>query len=195
MLAGCQNLTILQLALGILFGGIGIPMQYYGFEAISKIIKENKKSEKCAKLAHIGAVATAFFGSVVHILCIALMFIIKIEYQNGFIADYTTMLGVIPQSALDFTIWAVLPISLICMIPYTIGMIAIFWAIFKKYTNLPKWACIFNPLTMKVLLNVVAEVAPNTELFNGIRMANMGLGALFTFAGILFLLKKDKVKQ
>ena len=38
MLAGCKNLTIIQLALGILFGGIGIPMQYYGFEAISKII-------------------------------------------------------------------------------------------------------------------------------------------------------------
>lgn len=103
MLAGCKNLTIFQLALGILFGGIGIPMQYYGFEAISKIIDKNKKSEKCAKLVHIGAVATAFFGSLVHILCIALMFIIKIEYQNGFLPDYTTMLGVLPQSALDFT--------------------------------------------------------------------------------------------
>ena len=47
---------------------------------------------------------------------------------------------------------------------------------------------------MKVLLNVVAEVAPNTELFNGIRMANMGLGALFTFAGFLILIKKKNIK-
>lgn len=194
MLAGCKDLTIFQLALGILFGGIGIPMQYYGFEAISKIIEKNKKSEKCAKLVHIGAVATAFFGSLVHILCIALMFIIKIEYQNGFLPDYTTMLGVLPQSALDFTIWAVLPISFVCLIPYTIGMIAMFWAVFKKYTDFPKWACIFNPLTMKILLNVVAEVAPNTKLFNGIRMANMGLGALFTFAGFLILIKKKNIK-
>lgn len=194
MLAGCANLSTLQLALGILFGGIGIPMQYYGFEAIAKIIEKNNKSKKCAKFAHMGAVATAFFGSVVHILCIALMFIIKVEYQNGFIPDYTSMLGVIPQSALDFTIWAVLPMSFICLIPYTIGMIAMFWAIIKKYTNFPKWACIFNPLTMKLLLNLVAEIAPNTELFNGIRMANMGLGALFTFAGFLILIKKKKIQ-
>lgn len=194
MLAGCKNLTIIQLALRILFGGIGIPMQYYVFESISKIIKENKKSEKCAKLVHKGAVATAFFGSVVHILCIALMFIIKIEYQNGFITDYTTMLGVLPQSALDFTIWTVLPMSFVCLISYTIGMIAMFWAVFKRYTDFPKWACIFNPLTIKVLLNVVAEVAPNTELFNGIRMANMGLGALFTFTGFIILIKKKNIK-
>jgi len=193
MLTGCENLSILQLAFGVLFGGIGIPLQYYGFEGISKLIKKNKKSDKCAKYVHLGAVATALFGSAVHIACIMLMIILKMEYMAGFIPDTTTLLGIIPQSAIQFTLWTVLPLSFICIVPYTIGMIAMFWAIFKKYTNLPKWACIFNPLTMKVVLNIVTEVAPNTELFNGIRMANMGLGALFTFAGLLLLLrKKDK---
>ena len=62
-----------------------------------------------------------------------------------------------------------------------------FWAIVKGHTDFPKWACIFNPLTMKILLNLAAKTAPNTKLFNGIRMKNMGLGALFTFVGLLIL--------
>lgn len=75
MIAGCKDLSIFQSAAGILFGGIGIPVQYCGFETISKIIAE--KSEKCAKLVHSGAVATAFWGSAVHLLYISLMLIKK----------------------------------------------------------------------------------------------------------------------
>lgn len=69
-----------------------------------------------------------------------------------------------------------------------------FWAVFKGYTDFPKWACVFDPLTMKVVLNIAAAAAPDIELFNGIRMANMGLGAVFTFSGFLIVMRKDTVK-
>ncbi len=65
-------------------------------------------------------------------------------------------------------------------------MIVMFWAVFNRYTDFPKWTCICDSLTMKTLLNIAAEAAPNTELFNGIWMANMELSVLFAFACFSF---------
>ena len=67
-------------------------------------------------LAGFQLAAGAFFGGAVHILRISLMYIVKIEYQNGFAADFSNLLGVIPQSALAFAVYAVLPPTLFARI-------------------------------------------------------------------------------
>ena len=36
MMLGSANLSLWQLACGVLFGGIGIPLQYYGFKATAQ---------------------------------------------------------------------------------------------------------------------------------------------------------------
>lgn len=181
MILGCGNLSVLQLACGVFFGGIGIPLQYYGFEAVARIT-EMGGSRKCARLIHWGGLACAFWGGIVHVICVALMFICKILETQGMTA--------LPQPILDFTVWLVMPISVVFMPIYYAMTIAMAVAVAKGRTIFPKWAAVFNPLVATVILNILPEIAPNTPLVNALGMANMGIGSLMTFAGLLALLVK-----
>lgn len=187
MIMGCGNLTTLQLASGVFFGGIGIPLQYYGYKAIGKIA-EIGGSQKCSRLIYLGAKVIAFWGGIVHIICVALMFICRMEKAHT--------MEQLPQSVIDFTLWLVLPISAVFMANYLPMTIAMMIPIVKGKTIFPQWAVILNPLFFKGLLNVIAFIAPNTEVMNGVRMSNMGIGSLVTFVGLLLLLRKHyKVKS
>lgn len=186
MIMGCGNLTTLQLACGVLFGGIGIPLQYYGYKAIACVM-EMGGNRKCRKLVHLGAKAIAFWGGAVHIICVALMFLCRIEE--------THTLQQLPKSVMDFTLWLVLPISAVFMIIYIPMTIAMMLPVVRGTTIFPRWAVVFNPIFFKILLNVISIIAPNTALMNGIRMSNMGFGSLVTFIGLLILLVKYEKKQ
>lgn len=181
MLLGCGDLSMLQLACGVLFGGIGIPLQYYGFEAIAQIA-ELGGSQKSSRLIHWGGLACAFWGGIVHIICVALMFVCK---MLG-----TQTMAAVPQPVIDFTLWLVMPISVLFLPIYYAMTIAMLLVVGGGKTIFPKWAVVFNPLLATILLNILPEIAPNTPLVNGLGMANMGIGSLLTFAGLLVLLVK-----
>ena len=190
MIASCAELSWMRLGLSAAFGAVGIPMQYFGFKAIAELIGKDTRN---GKLVNAGAVSTAAMGGSVHILCVALMALVKMECQGGF--DPTaapTMLESIPASALQFTLWGILPVTLIMITPYMVGAVAMFLAIFKKQTVLPRWMCLLNPLAAKVLLNAVAVIAPNSALSNGLGMANMALGGMIPFLGILIWLNRKE---
>ena len=186
IIMGSGKLSVVQMASGALFGGIFIPLQYYGFKAIADIISK-AEYKRCAKITDIGAKAIAFGGGAVHVLCVALMFVCKLE-NTGNITQ-------IPQNVMDFAVWLVLPFSAVFMLIYMPMTIAMAIPIIKGKTIFPKWAVVFNPLTGKVVLNAIAMVAPNTELINGIRMSNMGIGSLITFVGLWILLEKNRRDQ
>lgn len=186
IIIGSGNLSVLQMASGALFGGICIPLQYYGFKAIADIISKTE-FKRCAKMTDIGAKAIAFGGGTVHVVCVTLMFVCKLED--------TASITQIPQSVMDFALWLVLPFSVVFMIIYLPMTVAMAIPIIKGKTIFPKWAVVFNPLTGKVVLNAIAMVAPNTEFINGIRMSNMGIGSLITFVGLWILLEKNRRDQ
>ena len=180
-LMGYGQLSLAQLACGVFFGGIGIPLQYYGYKAIGEIVKMGG-NKKCGKLIDLGAKFIAFFGGIVHIICVALMFVIKTEQPLP--------TDTIPQNILDFALWLVLPISAVFMTVYTVMTIAMIVPVIKGKTIFPKWAVVFNPLLAKVIIPIVAVFLPNTKFVNALNMADMGLGSLITFAGLLILLNK-----
>lgn len=183
MLLGCRELSLPQLALGVLFGAIGIGFQAYGFEGVSRIVSSGG-SAKAGKLIHWGAVATGLLGGIVHILCVALMFVCKTaDLQQG---------AVIPQSVWDFTLYLVMPVCVVFMPVYYAMCIAMLLAVGKGNTVFPRWAAALNPLTATVVLNALPLFAPNTPFVNALNMANMGIGSLLTFGGMLLLLKKQK---
>lgn len=62
-------------------------------------------------------------------------------------------------------------------------------------TIFPKWAVIFNPLVTKMLIPIVAVILPNTKLVNGLNMADMGIGSLITFVGLLILFEEYQKKK
>ena len=183
MLASCGHLSWTRLGLSALFGAVGIPLQYYGFKAIREIIGRHTR---CGRLVHAGAVSTLALGGSVHILCVALMALIKVECTHGFDPlAASSLLAAIPESAMQFALWGILPVTLIMMIPYYGMAVAMFLAILLGKTDMPKWTCLLNPLAAKLFLNVVAVIAPNSAITNGLGMANMALGGMIPFLGIL----------
>lgn len=186
MILGYASLSVPQLASGVFFGGIGIPLQYYGYKAIAEII-EKSDCKKCAKLTEIGAKAIAFGGGIVHVICIALMYICKLECSN-------TMTE-LPQNVIDFTLWLVLPFSAVFMTLYSVMTIAIAIPVIKGKTIFPKWAVVFNPLATKVLIPIIAVFLPNTKIVNALNMADMGIGSFITFVGLLILFDKYRKRE
>lgn len=190
MIASCANLSWARLGLSAAFGAVGIPLQYCGFKAIGELIG---RDTKCGKWVHAGAISTLSMGGSVHILCVALMALVKIECMNGFDpAAADTLMHAIPKSAMQFTLWGILPVTLIMMIPYFGMAAAMFLAILKGKTEMPKWMCVLNPLAAKVLLNVAAVILPNFALSNGLGMANMALGGMIPFLGILIWMQTTR---
>jgi len=181
MIWGYASLSLPQLACGVFFGGIGIPLQYYGYKAIADIISKSG-CKKCAKLTDIGAKAIAFGGATVHVICVALMYICKMEC--------TGTLSEIPQNIIGFTLWLVLPFSAVFMAIYTIMTIAMAIPVITGKTIFPKWAVVCNPLAAKVFIPIIAMILPNTKIVNGLNMADMGIGSLITFVGLLLLFEK-----
>ncbi len=187
MIAGCADLSYARMGLSICFGGIGIPLQYFAYKAIADMIRKGGHS-KSAQLVHLGGAVTAVMGGAVHILCVVAMMLVRAECDNGFDPLAAgTLLGTVPDSAMQFVLWALFPFTAIFYVPYMIGLIAMFVAFVRRFTVLPRIACIFNPLIGIMLFNTVTKFLPNTPLVNSIAMGNMGFGSLLAFLGILVL--------
>ena len=184
MLLGSGRLSVAQLACGVLFGGVGIPLQYYGFEAAARLVGLGG-SERSARLMHWGAAATAGLGGIVHVICVALMFVCGMADLSG-----VTGLATIPPMVMDFALWLVMPISVVFMPLYYAMCVVLAVAVARGRTCLPRWAAVFNPLTATVLLNALPVLLPASPVVNALGMANMGIGSVLTFAGLLTLLPK-----
>lgn len=182
IIIGSKDVSILQMACGLFFGAIFIPLQYYGVKAISEIIEKNK-CKYCSKIIDVGAKAFAFIGGTVHVLCVVAMYIYKMEATSNLLQ--------IPKTAIVFLIWLLLPISILFMSIYVLMCFAIAIPILKGKTVFSKWMAIFNPLLGKIVLNLLALVIPNTKIFNAIRMGNMGIGSMITFVAFYVLLPKE----
>lgn len=176
---GFGSLSMAQLACGVLFGSIGIPLQYYGYKSVGEITAIGG-SKKCCKVICLGAKAIAFWGAIVHVICVALMFVCRMDSNPN--------MTEIPQNILDFMLWLVLPIIAVFMVFYIPMTVAMIIPVIKGKTIFPKWAVIFNPIFFMMIIGFLPYFAPNTEFVNGIRMSNMGIGSLVTFVGLLILL-------
>lgn len=176
MLAGSGELALWQLFCGVFFGGIGIPLQACGFAAMARLVGQGG-SRKAAGIIRAGAVATGFWGGIVHVICVALMFLCRMAEAAASM-----------QHLWDFTLWLVLPISIVFMPVYYAMCIALFAAVVRQKTCLPRWAALLNPLTATLVLNALPMLLPQSAFINALGMANMGLGSVLTFGGTLMLL-------
>ncbi|MBQ8201204.1 MAG: hypothetical protein IJZ74_05490 [Clostridia bacterium] len=186
MLIGSGKLSMLQLACGVFFGGIGIALQFYGFEGAARLV-EASGNRRSARIIRWGAAATAGLGGIVHVICVGLMFVCRIVNLAGM-----TGLTSIPEPVLDFALWLVMPISVVFMPVYYAMCIALFIAVIRGRTCLPRWAAVFNPLTATLLINALPVLFPASPLMNALGMANMGIGSVLTFGGMLAMLPPKK---
>ncbi len=196
MLAGCDQLSFTRLGLSCLFGGVGIPLQAAGFWGIARWVGQSPhpKAATWQKRIRAGAISTATLGGAVHILCVFLMAILHLEIKAGFdVAGASSLAALLPPSALDYSLWGLLPVTLLMMPPYILMAIALFCAIFKGATPMPRWMALCNPFTGMVLAQGLQMLLGNTAFSNAIGMAGMALGGLVPFAGILLWLHAHKI--
>ncbi|MBR4068143.1 MAG: hypothetical protein IKK08_05880 [Clostridia bacterium] len=180
MMMGSADLQLWQLAAGALVGGVCIPLQYYGFQGCAKLV-EAGDSPGTAGIIRVGAAATGFLGGIVHVVCVALMFLCRM-------VDFSV--AVLPRPLMDFALWMVMPVSVVFMPVYYAMCIALFAAVVRKKTDLPRWAAVLNPLTGTLVLNALPMLLPPSAFVNALGMANMGLGSVLTFGGLLCLIKR-----
>lgn len=186
LMLGCSQVPHLFIALGLFVGAIGIPMQYFGYESVLNIVRSTGRCATLCRLIHWGNVAIAFWGASVHILCSLLMLMMKLfpiapEMLVG--GSMTDMLGSLPPALVDFTLYYLMPITAVMLLFYYVMAVALFLAIVSGKTPLPRWACLFNPMLVEVLMNFMPNV--NNAFVNGLLMSNMALGGLITFTGVL----------
>lgn len=192
LLASSQYISFNRLALSAIFGGIGIPLQAFGYAALAGIIANY--ASKYAQAIRVGAVATALFGGSVHLLCILWIMQVKYECLAGFsVLDAPNMFASIPPATLPLLIYAIIPMSVICMMPYFLSILTTFIAFVKGYTPMPRWWAVFNPIVCIGLLQTIALLfTPNNPLFNGLNMANKPIGAIITFALAIWFISTQK---
>jgi hypothetical protein len=190
MLAGCANLSLRQLFCGALFGGVCIPLQYYGFEGVALLVGQGGSKQagsgKAGRIIHAGALATGFLGGIVHVVCVALMFLCRMVDLSA---------GTLPQPLLDFALWLVLPVSVLFMPVYYAMCIALLAAVLRGRTCLPRWAAVLNPLMASLIFNALPYLLPRTAFVNALCMANMGFGSVLTFGGMLLLLPQRETNE
>lgn len=186
LMLGCSQVPHLYLALGLFVGAVGIPMQYFGYEAVLGVVRGNGRATTLCRLIHWGNVAIAFWGASVHILCSLLMLMMKFfpitpDMLTG--SNPSDVLGALPQELVDFTLYYLMPITAVMLSLYYLMAVSLFLAIVSGRTSLPRWACLFNPMIVEVMMNFLPNV--NNAFVNGLLMSNMALGGLITFTGIL----------
>ena len=182
----CSQVPHHFIALGLFVGAIGIPMQYFGYENVLSIVRSRGCCATLCRLIHWGNVAIAFWGASVHILCSLLMLMMKLypispEMLVG--TDISDILASLPSALVDFTLYYLMPITAVMLLLYYVMAVSLFIAIVSGKTPLPRWACLFNPMLVEVLINFMPNV--NNAFVNGMLMSNMALGGLITFTGIL----------
>ena len=182
MMLGSAGLSLAQLASGALFGGVCIPLQYFGFEALARIVE--RSCPRAGRVMHAGALATGFLGGIVHVVCVALMFVCRIVC--------TEELTALPPAVWDFTLWLVMPVSVVFMPVYYAMTIALFIAVVRGRTVFPRWAAALNPLAATLVINALPLLLPGSALVNALGMANMGIGSVLTFGGLLALLPREE---
>ncbi|MCM1334778.1 MAG: hypothetical protein NC084_06625 [Bacteroides sp.] len=167
-----------------LLGMIGIPIECLCYFSIYRLI-----APKSARYAHIyraGIFGSMIFGACgVHVPCSAAVYFLKKMYAQS---PETAL-----NEALKFILYFMLPATVVFLIFFAVLNIAQIAAFAKGLTPLPRWAWIFNVLFG--LLAAAIFKLPNLPLTNGLAAGWISLGNLWTFGGLLILLKKEGAKK
>lgn len=178
-----QKLSYTRIGLGGFFGFVGIPVTAFGFYVLYMLIEE--KSSMLARLYRASVYGYIALGGAIHIICCYLVTGIKKDLETG------TAEADILQAVLAEQGGYVIPSSLVFFAFYFLNVITMLLIIGKKKTCLPGWMWIINPLTFKVLLNMIGKLGTSAFL-NGLACSNMSLGALIIMVVWLIVIGKKK---
>ncbi len=162
-----------------ILGLIGIPIECLSYFGVYRLIAS--KSEKYAHLYRAGLLGMLAFGALVHVMCCGTVFYLKV------VNDFNP--GMASESAIRFALYFLVPATVIFMPFYFTAAVVQIIAFAKGFTPYPKWCCIFTFLAGMIVV-VLARFMGNHAIVYAISTGWISLGALWTFGGLLVMMKK-----
>ena len=173
------KISYTRIGLAGFFGFVGIPLTVFGFYVLYMTLED--KGSKAAQLYRASLYGYLALGGAVHVICCYLMTGLKKALETG--ADNLLMTILREQGGY------VIPSMAVFLVFYLMSVVTMIILITKKKTFLPPWTWILNPLTFKLVFNVLGRLG-NSAVLNGILCSNMSLGAIIIFAAWWIALNK-----
>ena len=180
------KISYTRIGLGAFFGFIGIPVSVFGYYVLYESLKE--KDSTAARLYKTSLYGYVALGGAIHVICCYIMTGIKKDLETGTAAE--SLLGTLLKEQGGY----IIPCMIVFLCFYLMHCICMAVLVAKKKTGFPAWMWILNPLTCKLLINIIGRFGSSAAA-NGILCSNMSLGALLIFAVWWIYLSKGVAKD
>ena len=175
-----SKISYTRIGLAGFFGFVGIPITVFGFYVLFMCIAD--KDSTVARLYRASLFGYAALGGSVHIMCCYIMTGIKKNLENG---TENLLMSVLKEQG-----GYLIPSLGVFLIFYLISVVTMIILVVGKKTAFPGWMWILNPLTFKILINIVGRLGSGAAA-NGIACSNMSLGAIIIFMAWWIYLHMD----
>lgn len=178
-----QKLSYTRIGLAGWFGFVGIPVTAFGYFALYEFMSD--KTTVLAKLYKASVYGFIAFGGAIHIICCYLVTGMKKALETG--TDQSDMMSVILSEQGGY----VIPCMVVFFAAYLVNVVTFIIIIAKKKTIFPSCLWLINPLTFKILLNMLGKMS-TSAFWNGIGCSNMSLGAIIIFIVWIVIINRKK---
>ena len=165
-------------------GLIGIPVECLCYFGIYRLIANT--NEKLAHIYRSGILGMLAFGSFCHVVCCASVYHLNAVHR---IDPNASSVGTV-----KFALYFLVPVTLIFIVFFMITTVTQIIAFVKGYTPYPKWCWIFS-IASGIVIVVVTRFFGNSEAANAIGTGWISIGGLWTYSGLLIMMKKAKAKK
>ena len=164
------KISYTRIGLAGFFGFVGIPITVFGFYVLFMYIAEKKSL--VARLYRASLFGYAALGGAIHIMCCYIMTGIKKNLETG---TEDLLMAILKEQG-----GYLIPSLVVFLIFYLISVVTMIILVSGKKTVFPGWMWILNPLTFKILINIIGRLGSGAAA-NGIACSNMSLGAILIF--------------
>lgn len=178
-----EKLSYTRIGLAGAFGFVGIPITAFGYYVLYELMSD--KTSTLAKLYKASVYGYVAFGGAIHIICCYLVTGMKKALETG--TGNSDMMSVILNEQGGY----VIPCMVVFFAFYLVNVIALIIIIAKKKTMLPSYLWLINPITFKILLNMLGKMS-TSAFWNGIACSNMSLGAIIIFIVWIIVINSKK---
>ncbi len=171
-----QRISYLRTGLAGFFGFVGIPLTVFGFYFLYLQLYD----KKCiaARLYRLSLGGYVAFGGAVHVICCYLVTGMKKDLEAG----TEDLVGTLLYEQGGY----VIPCMLVFLVVYLLQVSTMILLIAGRRTPLPAWMWVLNPLTFKLVINLIGRQG-SSALSNALLCSNMSLGAICIFLVWLLL--------
>lgn len=163
-------------------GLLGITAEGICYFGIFRLFKDN--SAKLARLYKFGIFGAIALGGLSHMMSCSFVYYLKHMYE--------TNNGAIPLEVFKFSLVFMDPLSFLYLFFFLLLNVIQFIAFVKGKTPYPKWCAVFVPAS-GFIVSLIAGLIGNLAWANALSTAWMSIGAIFSFGGLLIMLRKAKI--